>query len=110
VFCFRWWPELPIVLAIFHMTFVMVDVIYSVHRQERASSRYTGGSRRLTKMVLHQGMFFLGAFYITWIPYLVLQVRKSCRRVFINLSQNKLTMRFLESICYHPVKVTASMD
>ena len=71
---YRWWPEIPIVLALVQATAIMVDVIYTVYQQEKATSRYTGGSRRMSKMVFHQAIFFVGAFYITWIPYLVLQV------------------------------------
>lgn len=34
---------------------------------ERASSRYTGGSNKYSKMVFKQAIFFVGAFYITWL-------------------------------------------
>ena len=73
-FLCRWWPEIPILLSIFYATIIMGDVVHSVRKQERASSRYTGGSNKLSKMVFIQGLCFVGAFYITWIPYLVLQV------------------------------------
>ena len=66
----------------------MGDVTYSVYKKERASSRYTGGSNKLSKMVFKQAMFFVGAFYITWVPYLALQVRhghiSSCRKYVIS--------------------------
>jgi hypothetical protein len=71
----RWWPEIPIVLALYYATAIMVDVIYAVRQQEKATSRYTGGSGKLSKMVVHQATLFVGAFYMTWVPYLILQVR-----------------------------------
>ena len=76
-FWFRWWPEIPVVLAIFVETVIMGDLVYSVHQKEKASSQYTGGSKKLSKMVSEQAMWFVGAFYVTWVPYLVLQVRQS---------------------------------
>ena len=76
----RWWPELPIVLALFYATVIMGDVVYSVYRNEKATSKYTGGSNKLSKMVVRQATFFIGAFYITWIPYLVLQYMLSSGR------------------------------
>jgi hypothetical protein len=53
----------------------MVDVSLNVYKKEKASSRYTGGSNKLSKMVFKQALWFVGAFYITWGPYLALQVR-----------------------------------
>jgi hypothetical protein len=55
----------------------MGNVTYSVYKKESASSKYTGGDVRLTKMVFRQALWFVGAFYVTWVPYLVLQVRCS---------------------------------
>jgi hypothetical protein len=76
-FLFRWWPEIPTVLATFFATVIMGDLVYYVHQMKKASSRYTGGSNKLSKMVSEQAMWFIGAFYITWVPYLVLQVRQA---------------------------------
>jgi formate hydrogenlyase subunit 3/multisubunit Na+/H+ antiporter MnhD subunit len=70
----RWWPEIPVLLAIFSPTVSMGDVCLSVYKKEKASSRYTGGKTKLSKMVFKQALFFVGAFYITWVPYLTLQV------------------------------------
>lgn len=61
------------ILAILYATIIMGDVTYSVYKKERASSRYTGGSNKLSKMVFQQALLFVGAFYITWVPYLTLQ-------------------------------------
>ena len=69
----NWWPEIPVILAILYATIIMGDVTYSVYKKERASSRYTGGSNKLSKMVFQQALLFVGAFYITWVPYLTLQ-------------------------------------
>lgn len=70
-----WWPEAPVILSILYTTVVMVDVSLNVYKKEKASSRYTGGSNKLSKMVFKQALWFVGAFYITWGPYLALQVR-----------------------------------
>jgi hypothetical protein len=82
-FSIRWWPEIPTVLAIFFATVIMGDVVYYVHQKEKASSQYTGGSNKLSKMVSGQAMWFVGAFYVTWIPYLVLQVRQASHGINI---------------------------
>jgi hypothetical protein len=85
-FLFSWWPEIPVVLAIFVETVIMGDLVYSVHQKEKASSQYTGGSKKLSKMVSEQAMWFVGAFYVTWIPYLVLQVRQASQQMFFSSS------------------------
>jgi hypothetical protein len=56
----------------------MVDILLDVYKKENASSRYTGGSNKLSKMVFKQALWFVGAFYVTWVPYLALQVRFIC--------------------------------
>lgn len=48
--------------------------MFYVYKQEKLSSRYTGGGNKLFKMVFKQAILFLGAFYITWTPYLILAV------------------------------------
>jgi hypothetical protein len=70
----RWWPEVPVILAIFCTTVIMGDVVFSVYKNERSSSRYSQRGNRLSKMVLNQSIWFVAAFYITWIPYVALQV------------------------------------
>jgi hypothetical protein len=63
------------VLALFYATAIMVDVIYAVHQQEKATFWYTGGRGKMSKVVVHQAALFVGAFYMTWVPYLISQVR-----------------------------------
>ncbi len=77
---FRWWPELPVILAILFTTVVMGDVVSCVYKKERASSRYSRGGNTLSKMVFKQAMWFVAAFYITWVPYLALQVSSKSRK------------------------------
>ena len=57
---------MPVILSILYTTIIMSDVTYSVYKKEKASSRYTGGSNKLSKMVFKQAMYFVGAYYITW--------------------------------------------
>jgi hypothetical protein len=82
----RWWPEIPIVLALFYATAIMVDVIYAVRQQEKATSRYTGGSSKMSKAGVHQATLFVGAFYMTWVPYLILQVRYLLDLCYLSVS------------------------
>jgi hypothetical protein len=51
-------------------------VCHDVYKKEKASSRYSaaGNDMNLTKMVFNQSLWFVGAFYITWVPYLAFQV------------------------------------
>jgi hypothetical protein len=55
---------------------IMGIVCQDVYKKEKASSRYAtaGHDMNLTKMVFNQSLWFVGAFYITWVPYLALQV------------------------------------
>jgi hypothetical protein len=69
----NWWPEVPVILAILYVSIIMGDIVLTVHKKEKASHRYTGGSNKLSNMVFKQAMYFVGAFYLTWVPYLVLQ-------------------------------------
>mmetsp|Transcript_148 Transcript_148/g.181 ORF Transcript_148/g.181 Transcript_148/m.181 type:complete len:948 (-) Transcript_148:263-3106(-) len=80
----KWWPEAPVIFAILCATIIMGDVTYDVFRKEHASSQYSGGSNKLTKMVFQQVIFFLGAFYVTWVPYLTLQTLVSLGRGYDN--------------------------
>jgi hypothetical protein len=70
-------PEIPTVLAIFYATVITGDMVYSVYKKEKASSQYTGGGNRISMIVFKQATWFIGAFYFTWVPYLVLQVRRA---------------------------------
>ncbi|KAL7488813.1 hypothetical protein ACHAW6_014399 [Cyclotella cf. meneghiniana] len=81
----RWWPEVPVILAIFCTTVIMGDVVFSVYKNERSSSRYSQRGNRLSKMVLNQSIWFVAAFYVTWIPYLALQVSATSLRNFVFL-------------------------
>ena len=108
----RWWPELPVVLSIFYTTVIMGDVLFHIYKQEKASSRYTGGSNKFFKMMLKQALLFVGAFYITWTPYLVLQVSEDAMICFIHPESSASSeLCFLcISTCCHQEKGTACMD
>lgn len=102
----RWWPELPVVLSIFYTTAIMGDVLFHVYKQEKSTSRYTGGQSKLFKLVFKQAFLFVGAFYITWTPYLILQV--SDEKSISSISYASIFELYLlhVSTCYHLVKVT----
>lgn len=74
----RWWPEVPVIISIAALTVIMGAVCLDVYKKEKASAGYTGGRRRLTMKVFKQACWFVSAFYFTWVPYLMLQVRHGC--------------------------------
>ena len=71
---FRWWPEIPVIISIILSTAIMGSLCYRVYQNEKRSARYTGGETRLSAMLFKQSCWFVIAFYITWVPYLTLQV------------------------------------
>ncbi|KAL7477448.1 hypothetical protein ACHAW6_003255 [Cyclotella cf. meneghiniana] len=70
----KWWPETPVILAITAATCIMGNLSYHVYRNEKRTARYTNSRARLSIMVFKQSCWFVVAFYITWVPYLALQV------------------------------------
>ncbi|KAL7480216.1 hypothetical protein ACHAW6_005909, partial [Cyclotella cf. meneghiniana] len=72
----KWWPEIPVICAIIAATSIMGTLCYHVYKNEKRTSRYTHSGSRLSIMVFKQSCWFVIAFYITWVPYLTLQVRE----------------------------------
>lgn len=73
-----YWPEIPVILSIAWATIVMGAVCIGVRKTERKSRRYSVHSQTqhsISAMVVEQSFLFVGAFYITWLPYVALQVR-----------------------------------
>ena len=70
----RWWPEIPVIIAIIAATGIMGCLCYHVYRNEKRTTRYTYSAARLSIMVFKQSCWFVIAFYITWVPYIALQV------------------------------------
>lgn len=75
-----YWPEIPIVVAILVATCVMGNLCWYVSKEERASKKWRQHSRRsingessLAMKFFWQSLYYLGAFYLTWPPYLALQ-------------------------------------
>jgi hypothetical protein len=69
----RWWPEIPVILAIFLATILMGTLCYHFFTNEKRNNQYaSSGARRSTK-VFKQSCWFVIAFYITWVPYITLQ-------------------------------------
>eukprot|EP00956_Cyclotella_meneghiniana_P018264 scaffold30292_cov26-Cyclotella_meneghiniana.AAC.1 len=69
----KWWPEIPVIIAIILATAIMGSLCYRFYQNERRSAQYTGGETRLSKKLFKQSCWFIFAFYITWVPYLTLQ-------------------------------------
>jgi hypothetical protein len=73
-----YWPETPVAIAIAVATVIMINLCVFVYKSERASRRFRRHIEderdSLTKAFFKQSLVYLGAFYLTWPPYLALQV------------------------------------
>ena len=74
VFIFRWWPEIPVILAIIAAAGIMGTLCHHVYKIGTQSAQYTDIGASLLMKVFKQSCWFVIAFYITWVPYLTLQV------------------------------------
>lgn len=87
-----WWPEIPVILAIFVATVIMGTVCLDVYKKEKRSAKWRGGafaggeraSNKLSTRVFWQSFWYLMAFYLTWPPYLALQYSWSSNNYFTN--------------------------
>ncbi|KAL7481590.1 hypothetical protein ACHAW6_007268 [Cyclotella cf. meneghiniana] len=73
----KWWPEVPVILAIIAATGIMGNLCYNVYKVEQRTIQYTNSGARHSLSLFKQSCWFVFAFYITWIPYLALQVRET---------------------------------
>ena len=79
----KWWPEIPVFVAILLATLIMGYICYFVFQNEKQSQRHScRGDMYITKMVFKQSCLFIGAFYVTWVPYLALQYMWSSGKAF----------------------------
>ena len=73
-----YWPETPVAIAIAVATVIMINLCVFVYKSERASRRFRRHIEderdSLSKAFFKQSLVYLGAFYLTWPPYLALQV------------------------------------
>lgn len=60
----------------------MGAVCVGVFKTERASRRYSSDANTISMMVVKQSFLFIGAFYITWVPYLALQFMWASGKAF----------------------------
>jgi len=73
----KYWSEIPIAVAIFIITVVMVNLCWFVFKSERASRRFRQNEEErssLSNAFFKQSLVYLSAFYLTWPPYLALQI------------------------------------
>jgi len=82
----RYWPEIPVILAILAATTIMINICLNVRKTTQASAQYTysRNSVQISKMVFEQACWFTGAFYVTWVPYLAMQYMWSSGKAFTN--------------------------
>ncbi len=64
---------LPTLIAFFTVTVAVILLIHAVLVQERRMDQFqrTGRNRKMTMESFQQGMFYIGAFAISWTPWLV---------------------------------------
>mmetsp|Transcript_8052 Transcript_8052/g.20042 ORF Transcript_8052/g.20042 Transcript_8052/m.20042 type:complete len:891 (-) Transcript_8052:55-2727(-) len=83
-----YWSEIPVIIAIGIATIIMIDLCWFVFKSERASRRFRRHSREernsLSKPFFLQSLVYLGAFYLTWPPYLALQIMIANGSAFSN--------------------------
>lgn len=74
----NYWSEIPVMIGIGIATFVMINLCWFVWKSERASRRFRRHSEEernsLSKAFFMQALVYLGSFYLTWPPYLALQL------------------------------------
>ena len=70
---FRWWPEIPVILAIILATALMGTLCYHFSTNEKRKNQYASSGVRRSMKVFKQSCLFVIAFYITWVPYITLQ-------------------------------------
>lgn len=84
----KWWPDIPLAIAIVAATCLMVSICVHVYFTERASDRWRGrresrrSRRSLANQVFWQSFWYIIAFYITWVPYLALQYTWATGKAF----------------------------
>jgi hypothetical protein len=73
-----YWFEVPVAIAIATATIVMAKLSWFVYQEEKASMRFrqhnVGEGESVLMKVFRKSLLYIGAFYITWVPYLILQV------------------------------------
>ncbi|KAL7477677.1 hypothetical protein ACHAW6_003477 [Cyclotella cf. meneghiniana] len=92
----KWWPEIPIILAIVAATVIMGSLFRHVNKTTTQTAQYTSGRSKISMAVLKQSFWFVIAFYITWVPYLALQV---CKKVRVFCFKNDL--QYIPDYKYH---------
>ncbi|KAL7482314.1 hypothetical protein ACHAW6_007994 [Cyclotella cf. meneghiniana] len=70
----KWWPEIPVILAIIAETGIMGTLCCHVYKIKTRTAQYTDIAAHLSMMVFKQSCWFFIAFYITWVPDITLQV------------------------------------
>eukprot|EP00956_Cyclotella_meneghiniana_P012895 scaffold18393_cov39-Cyclotella_meneghiniana.AAC.1 len=74
----KWWPEIPIAVAIFVATVVMGIVCIDMHKKWQAFENAQQQGQRFeqklsTKQFHSSNTIYHRGFYMTWVPYLALQ-------------------------------------
>jgi len=83
------WPEVLVAIAIMTITVIMIDLCFYVFQVERKTARWRGtsdvtGTISKTERVFWKSFYYLVAFYLTWLPYLVLQFMLANKRAYTN--------------------------
>jgi len=81
------WPEVLVAIAILTITVIMMDLCFYVFQVERKTARWRGtsdvsGTISKTERVFWKSFYYLMAFYVTWLPYLVLQFMLANKKAY----------------------------
>merc|ERR1711966_283651 len=73
----RWWPEIPVIVAIIIASVVMIVLCKDVYKTEQEANRWrqegNAPNNTMSNRVFWQSFWYLVVFYATWPPYLALQ-------------------------------------
>jgi len=75
----NFWPDIPVALAILATTGIMSSVCYDVWKTDQASKRGRMDTddgpqpQTMSSRMFWQSVWYLLAFWLTWVPYLALQ-------------------------------------
>jgi len=76
-----------VAIAILTITVIMMDLCFYVFQVERKTARWRGtsdvsGTISKTERVFWKSFYYLMAFYVTWLPYLVLQFMLANKKAY----------------------------
>ena len=81
-------------LVIIAATGIMGALCYYVYKIEHQTTQFTNNGPRHLMVLFKQSCWFVFAFYVTWIPYLALQVCKIDPNLILLFESRSFRSRF----------------